>query len=67
MDVAAVKIDIPPEQAAQLARSHASGDASPTWWVLCGDVPGGDDEEWNNAVKIILEGIATKKLPVAMQ
>lgn len=37
------------------------------WWALYGDVPAGDDPEWDSAVKIILERIATKKLPVALQ
>jgi hypothetical protein len=38
-----------------------------TWWALYGEVPAGDDPEWDSAVKIILERIAPKKQPVAMQ
>jgi hypothetical protein len=33
------------------------------WWALYGGVPAGEDPEWDNAVKIILERIATKKPP----
>jgi hypothetical protein len=33
------------------------------WWALYGEVPAGDDPEWDSAVKIILERIATKKPP----
>jgi hypothetical protein len=37
------------------------------WWALYGEVPVGDDPEWDAAVKTILEKIATKKLPGALQ
>src|SRR5262245_32532505 len=33
------------------------------WWALYGGVPAGDDQKWDNAVKIILDRIATKKMP----
>jgi hypothetical protein len=31
------------------------------WWALYAEVPVGDDPEWDNAVKTILERIATKQ------
>jgi hypothetical protein len=31
------------------------------WWALYGEVPVGDDLGWDNAVKTILERIATKQ------
>jgi hypothetical protein len=33
------------------------------WWALYGDVPVGDDPDWDNAVKTILERIPTKQKP----
>lgn len=37
------------------------------WWALYGDMPAGDDAEWDNAVKVILEKAATKKSPGSLQ
>jgi len=33
------------------------------WWALYGDVPAGDDPEWDSAVKTILEKAKTRKPP----
>ena len=33
------------------------------WWALYGDVPAGEDAEWDNAVKTILEKIPSKQRP----
>src|SRR5262249_41639308 len=35
------------------------------WWALYGDVPVGEDPEWDNAVKIILKKAPTMKSPGA--
>ena len=35
------------------------------WWALYGGVPTGDDREWDNAVKTILDKARTKKSPGA--
>jgi hypothetical protein len=37
------------------------------WWALYGDVPAGDDPEWDSAVKIILERIPSKRPPRRIQ
>jgi hypothetical protein len=37
------------------------------WWALYGDMPAGNDAEWDNAVKVILEKAATKKPPGSLQ
>jgi hypothetical protein len=38
-----------------------------TWWCLYGNVPTGEDPEWDAAVRTILERIPTKKPPGAIQ
>ena len=39
------------------------------WWAWSGggDMPAGDDAEWDNAVQTILRLIPTKKMPEALQ
>jgi hypothetical protein len=37
------------------------------WWALYGDVPAGDDPEWDSAVKIILDRIPSKRPPRRIQ
>jgi len=41
------------------SRLYSYGPA--VWWTLYGDVPAGEDPEWDSAVKTILEKAATKK------
>jgi hypothetical protein len=38
-----------------------------TWWALYGNVPMGEDPEWDAAVRTIIERIPSKKPPGAIQ
>jgi hypothetical protein len=38
-----------------------------TWWCLYGNVPTGEDPEWDAAVRTILERIPSKKPPGSIQ